>query len=458
MPLFLHVLSLAVFAQGTSEFMLAGLVPGIAADLSVSTGAAASLTSAYAVGMVLGAPVMAALGARLPRRRALAGFLTAFVAVHLVGALTGDFAVLFATRVIAAVTNAGFLAVAMSVAHDAVPAERRARATAVLLSGVTLACVVGVPAGAALGDFAGWRAAFWAVAALCLPALALVFRSAPADAAAPVALSVRTEARVLRSRPVRVALLLGALVNGATFATFGYLAVLATEVTGLAGSAVPGLLAAFGVGASAGVAWAGRTADGTLKRDLRIALLALPAAWAVLALGSTSAWALLPLAVLLGALSFGVGASLINRVMHTAADAPVLAGSFATVGLNAGAFAGPLLAATAAGAGQDARFAVAVSVALSAAAGGVLLADRARHRARAMDRRNAGPGTADRRTSDPRPTADPRPAEGRTADRRTSDPRPAGGRTADGPTADPRPTDPRPADGHAVDGRHAEAP
>ncbi|MFJ5263182.1 MFS transporter [Streptomyces sp. NPDC088387] len=415
MPLFLHVLSLAVFAQGTSEFMLAGLVPGIADDLGVSTGAAASLTSAYAVGMIVGAPVMATLGARWPRRRALAGFLAAFVVVHVVGALTADFVVLFGTRVVAAVANAGFLAVAMSVAHTLVTPERQARATATLLSGVTLACVVGVPAGAALGELAGWRAAFWAVAVLCLPALVLVFRWAPADAAststsastpasasastptptsasasasaAPSAPSVdstgvrtgvRSELRVLRLPSVRLALTLGALVNGATFATFAYLAVVATEVTGLSEATVPGLLAAFGVGSFAGVTVAGRTGDGRLGRGLRRALLALPAAWAVLALTSTEATVLFPATVLLGALSFGVGSTLVNRVMRTAADAPTLAGSFATVALNVGAFAGPLCAGVAAGAGHDPRFAVWVSAAMAATAALVLLAGRSR--------------------------------------------------------------------------------
>lgn len=91
MPLFVYVLSLAVFAQGTSEFMLAGLVPGIAHDMSVSVAAAASLTSAYAIGMIVGAPPMAALSARWPRRRALAGFLAAFIVVHVIGAVTASF-------------------------------------------------------------------------------------------------------------------------------------------------------------------------------------------------------------------------------------------------------------------------------------------------------------------------------------------------------------------------------
>ncbi|MFE0733800.1 MFS transporter [Streptomyces sp. NPDC058855] len=175
LPFFVHVLGLAVFAQGTSEFMLSGLAPDISRDLSVPAGAAASLTSAYAVGMIIGAPLMAVTGAHRPRL-APAVFLAAFVAAHAVGAVTADFAVLFCTRVVAAVANAGFLAVALSMAPALVAPERRARATAVLLSGVTLACVAGVPAGALLAERYGWRATFWAVGVLCLPALVLVFR------------------------------------------------------------------------------------------------------------------------------------------------------------------------------------------------------------------------------------------------------------------------------------------
>ncbi|MEO3751168.1 Cmx/CmrA family chloramphenicol efflux MFS transporter [Streptomyces sp. B6B3] len=377
MPLFVYVLGLAVFAQGTSEFMLAGLVPGIAHDLSVSEGAAASLTSAYAVGMIVGAPVMAALGARWPRRRALAGFLAAFVVVHLVGAVTTYYPLLFGTRIAAAISNAGFLAVAMSVATSLVAPERRARATAVLLSGVTLACVVGVPAGALLGDRAGWRSAFLAVAVLCLPALALVFRSAPAGAARRPNVELRREARALRSRAVRLALVLAALVNGATFATFAYLAVIATEVTRLPDGAVPGLLAAFGVGAFLGVNAAGR-GDGRLRRGLVLALCALPAGWLMLGVASPHAVALFLVSVVLGGLSFGVGSALVGRVMHVASDAPALNGAFATVALNAGAFLGPLLAGAVTGATGSAQGAPWVSAGLATAALAVLAAARLR--------------------------------------------------------------------------------
>ncbi|WP_275558314.1 Cmx/CmrA family chloramphenicol efflux MFS transporter [Streptomyces sp. 5-6(2022)] len=377
MPVFLYVLALAVFAQGTSEFMLSGLVPGIARDLSVSVGAAASLTSAYAIGMIVGAPVMAALSARWPRRRALAGFLTAFVVVHVIGAVTTDFAVLFGTRVVAAIVNAGFLAVAMSVATALVPGERRGRATAVLLSGVTLSCVAGVPAGALLGDWAGWRSAFWAVAALCLPALALVFRRAPADAAGREEVSVRREARALRSRPVRWAMVLAAVVNGATFATFAYLAVIATDIAHLPAAAVPALLAAFGVGAFVGVTTAGRTADGGLGRGLLLALCVLPVGWALLAVTSPYPAPLFVVTIVQGGLSFGIGSTLVARVMRVAPQAPSLGGSFATVALNAGAFLGPLIAGAATGATGDYRDAAWVSAALAATAVAAVAASRA---------------------------------------------------------------------------------
>ncbi|HZF88859.1 MFS transporter [Streptomyces sp.] len=400
--MFVHVLGLAVFAQGTSEFMLSGLVPGIARDLSVSVAAAASLTSAYAIGMVAGAPLMAAWSARWPRRGALAGFLAAFVVVHVVGAVTPNFAVLFATRIVAAVVNAGFLAVAMSVATSLVAPGKQARATAVLLSGVTLACVAGVPAGALLGERAGWRAAFWAVAALCLPALALVFRSAPADAAGRAEVRVRREIGVLRARPVRSALALAAAVNGATFATFAYLAVIATDTARLPEAAVPGLLAAFGAGAFAGVTVAGRQddggqddggrddrgkgdrdkgdrdkgergkgergkGDGRPRRGLLLASAALPVGWAALALAGTAVVPLFVLATVQGALSFGVGSALVNRALRAASDAPALGGSFATAALNVGAFAGPLLAGAATAATGDQRTAAWVSAALAAA-------------------------------------------------------------------------------------------
>jgi MFS transporter, DHA1 family, chloramphenicol resistance protein len=159
MPVLLYVLAVAVFAQGTSEFVLAGLVPGISTGLGISIAQAGYLTSGFAVGMVVGAPLMAAVGRRLPPRWTLSASLAIFVAAHVAGALTDQFAVLLASRFVAAVANAGFLAVALSTVTTIVPAGKQARGLAAILSGTTLALIAGVPAGALLGEVWGWRSA-----------------------------------------------------------------------------------------------------------------------------------------------------------------------------------------------------------------------------------------------------------------------------------------------------------
>ncbi|WP_408630256.1 MFS transporter [Amycolatopsis mongoliensis] len=317
--------------MGTSEFMLAGLVPGIAAALGVSVAQAGSLTSAFAAGMVAGAPLMAALSRTWRRRIALRAFLVLFVVAHVVGGLTTSFAVLLATRVVAAVANAGFLAVALTV-------ERRGRAIAVLLGGTTLACVAGIPGGALLDAAFGWRAAFWTVAGLCLPAFAAVSRvpDTPAGGTA----DLRSELRELR--PLAGVLLLGALVNAATFGVFTYLAPVAEGV-----APVPVVLAAFGAGCFAGITAAGRLADRWPGRVITIGGSLLLAGWVVLALTARVPAALVVEAFTQGALSFAVGGTVITRILHLAAGAPTMAGSYATAALNIGATAGPVLAGAA---------------------------------------------------------------------------------------------------------------
>ncbi|BDM71097.1 chloramphenicol resistance protein [Streptomyces nigrescens] len=380
MPFFLYLLGLAVFAQGTSEFMLSGLLPDIAADLRVPLSAAGALTSAFAVGMGVGAPLMALLARRRPPRRALPAFLVTFLLVHVVGAVTTSFPVLLATRVVAALANAGFLAVALATATSVVAPDAKGRATSVLLGGTTLACVAGVPAGALLGAACGWRSAFWAVAAVSVPALVAIVRSVPADGGrAPDGepVRVRGELRTLRSPRLLLTLLLGALVNGATFCTFTYLAPLVTEVAGIGTGWVPAVLALFGLGAFAGVSAGGRLADTRPVPLLLAGGAALLTGWTLLALTAGSPVAALLLVPALGALSFGVGSTLVARALYAATGAPTLAGGFATAALNVGAALGPWLGGAALAAGFGYRAPVGVSallVALALAVGGVALA------------------------------------------------------------------------------------
>lgn len=368
MPFAIYVLGLAVFAQGTSEFMLSGLVQDIAADLGVSIPAAGSLTSAFAVGMIVGAPLVAMLSLRWPRRRALLAFLVTFLLAHVVGALTDSFEVLFVTRVIAALANAGFLAVGLATAASMAGPQAKGRATSVLLSGVTLACIAGVPLGAVLSEFWGWRSAFWGVALISTPAVFAVLRSVPATPVDPDAPSVRHELRALRTPRVIQTLVLGALVNGATFCSFTYLAPVITNVTDLSSGWVPAALALFGIGSFVGVNLGGRLADSRPGQVLAVGGVALLAGWLLFALTAGNPVMALILVFVQGTLSFGVGSTLIARALYTASDAPTLAGGFATAALNVGAAAGPALGGIALGAGLGFRSPLMVSSALVAAA------------------------------------------------------------------------------------------
>ncbi|MEV0380591.1 Cmx/CmrA family chloramphenicol efflux MFS transporter [Nonomuraea sp. NPDC050643] len=387
MPFAVYLLGLAVFAQGTSEFMLSGLVPGIARDLNVSIPAAGLLTSAFAAGMVVGAPLMAVLSLRLSRRFALLAFLVVFLLVHVIGAVTTSYEVLLVTRVVAALANAGFLAVAMATAIGLAPPNAKGRATSVLLGGVTIACVAGVPGGALLGELWGWRSAFWAVAVALVPAIVAVLKSVPAGsnatnppggvaeptthggAGTPSAPgSARGELRALRRPRLLVLLLLGALVNGATFCTFTYLAPLLTEVTGIGSAWMPGMLALFGLGSFAGVTISGRIADVRPVRLLVVGGVALAAGWAVFALVAGMPVLAVVLVFVQGTLSFAVGSTLISQVLYTATGAPTLSGGFATAAFNVGAAIGPWLGGAAIGAGLGFRSPVWVSAGLVAVA------------------------------------------------------------------------------------------
>ncbi|MBV2156505.1 Cmx/CmrA family chloramphenicol efflux MFS transporter [Kitasatospora sp. SUK 42] len=349
MPVPLYLLALAVFAMGTSEFMLAGLLPGLAAELGVPLGTAGTLTSAFALGMVVGAPLMAGLARSRPGRATLFGFVLVFAAAHVVGAVTTSFPVLFASRVVAALADAGFLAVALTTATALVPPDRKGRALAVLLSGTTVATVAGVPGGAVLGALLGWRAVFWAVAALCLPAAAGILLGLPAPAAAgraPGRPDLRAELSELRRPGLRKVLPLAALVNAATFGGFTFLAPVVTGPARLGDLWVPVALVLFGAGSFLGVTAAGRLADRRPGLVLAVAGPLLLIGWPAPAVLAHEPAVLLPLVLLLGALSFALGGTLITRALYAAPGAPTMAGAYATAALNLGATAGPLVAAT----------------------------------------------------------------------------------------------------------------
>lgn len=354
MPFALYLLALVVFAMGTSEFMLAGLVPDISTYFAVSVGTAGLLTSAFAAGMVIGAPAMAAFTRRLPVKATLLGCVLVFALSHIVGALTPDFTVLFITRVIAAIVNAGFLAVALGAATKLVAPDAKGRAVAILLAGTTAATVAGVPAGALLGTALGWQSTFWAIALLCVPAaigIAAGFTTRTDDSSreepSSLSPSLRAELAQLTSPRLILTMLLAALVNAGTFATLTFLAPIVTDTAGLSQWWVSVALVLFGVGSFIGVTAAGRLSDARPRIVIVVGGSVLVLGWVALALFATNPVALLGLVFTQGVLGFAVGSTLITRVLYAAPGAPTMAGSYATAALNVGAATGPVLAAAA---------------------------------------------------------------------------------------------------------------
>lgn len=373
MPHTLYLLALAVFVMGTSEFMLAGLLPAISAELDVTLGAAGLLTSAFAVGMVVGAPAMAAFARRWPPRLSLILCLLVFAVAHVIGAITPSFGVLLLTRVVSAVANAGFLAVALTTATALVPSDRKGRALSILLSGTTVATVAGVPAGALLGTAMGWRATFWAIAALGVLALLGHARGISHDrsdaghtgTASP---PLGAELRILATPRLLLTMVVGALINGGTFAAFTFLAPVVTGVAGLGDAWVSGALVLFGAGSFLGVTVAGHLSDRRPGVVLAVGGPLLLASWIVASAVAAHPVALLASVFVQGVLSFGVGSTVIARVLYAASGAPTMGGSYATAALNTGAALGPVLGALALadGAGPLAPFSVAAALTASA--------------------------------------------------------------------------------------------
>ncbi|WP_455403032.1 Cmx/CmrA family chloramphenicol efflux MFS transporter [Streptomyces bambusae] len=354
MPVAVSILGLSVFALGTSEFMLSGLLPPIAADMDVTIPQAGLLISAFAIGMVIGAPLLAVATLRLPRRTTLIALISLFGLGQIAGAVAPSYGFLFASRVVSALACAGFWAVGAAVAIAMVPQNARARAMAVMIGGLSIANVLGVPAGAFLGEYWGWRAAFWAVAAasaVALVGILLKIPHIPLPAAAERP-TLGRELRIYRDRQVWLSVAITALAAGGVFCAFSYLAPLLTEVAGLGSRWVPWVLGLFGVGALIGTTVGGRVADGRLFGVLLSGITASTVLLAGLALLASSAVAAVGLSFLLGVSTFFTAPALNARMFNVAGAAPTLAGATTTAAFNLGNTGGPWLGGTVISAGH----------------------------------------------------------------------------------------------------------
>ncbi|MFI1223184.1 MULTISPECIES: Cmx/CmrA family chloramphenicol efflux MFS transporter [unclassified Streptomyces] len=392
MPLAVYILGLSVFALGTSEFMLSGLLPPIADDMNVSIPQAGLLISAFAIGMVVGAPLLAVATLRLPRRTTLIALISVFGLGQIAGALAPTYEILFASRVVSALACAGFWAVGAAVAIAMVPVNARARAMAVMIGGLSVANVLGVPLGAFLGEHLGWRSAFWAVGAASAVALIGVATRIPHIPLPERKPELKQELAIYRDRQVWLAIVITALAAGGVFCAFSYLAPLLTDVAGLDSGRVPWILGLFGVGALIGTVIGGRVADAHLFGVLLSGITASTVFLAALALFASSQVAVIALAFLLGLSAFFTAPALNARMFNVAGAAPTLAGATTTAAFNLGNTSGPWLGGTVidldfgfastawAGAAMTALALAAVAVALRLQRGGGGAGGRSRSR------------------------------------------------------------------------------
>lgn len=333
MPIALFALAIASFGIGTTEFVIMGLLPEVAADLGVSIPSAGLLITGYAIGVVVGGPIIVVATSRLPRKLTLVGLAALFVLGNLFCAIAPNYGLLMAARVFTAFGHGAFFGISAVVAGTLVPRNQRARAMALVFAGLTLANILGVPGGTALGQIAGWRSTFWAVVAIGLISVAAIIAWVPSDRGAAAPPSLVREFAVFRRLQVWLAMAISVLAAGATFACFTYIAPILQEVTGMAPHQVTWVLLLFGVGITIGNLIGGRLADWKLMPTIIGALAVMILVLAQFSWSSHSVIGACISVFVWGCVMFILIAPLQMRVIECAGDAPNLAST-----LNQGAF------------------------------------------------------------------------------------------------------------------------
>lgn len=331
-PLILAGFLLCIFAVGTAELLVGGLLPQIATAVHVSVARAGQLVTAYALGVVVGGPLITTLTARTPRKPLVLGLVAVFVAGSLISAATSSYWLLGAGRVLAALSQGTLFAVAMVVVTTVVSPERAGRAIAVVVSGLTLATVLGVPLGALLGHAFGWRTPFLAVAVLAAAGGAVLAVAMPRTPA-PVT-SARSELAVLRRRPVVVAIATTAVGFAGVGTVLTYLVPLLTRVSGFSTGVVSVLLLAYGAGSLVGNLVAGRLTDVSPTMTVRIVFLGLTGILAALPFLAPWRPAAVAAVLLFGLLATATIAPLQGLILRYAADAPTLSVAVNVSGFN----------------------------------------------------------------------------------------------------------------------------
>jgi predicted MFS family arabinose efflux permease len=343
----IYLLAAGTFLMGTTEFLMAGLLPGIADGFGVSIAHAGLSITVFAAGMIIGAPVMTLATLRLPRRVTLTLALTVFAAGHVIVAVTSSFAVLLAARFLTALATGAFWAVASVVATIAAGPAASSRALGIVLGGGMLANVLGVPIGAFGGQLAGWRGVFWALAVLAVITAVAVSRLVPKDPAGRTPPSMRAELAALRSGRLWLTLAVCALVTGGVLSVYSFITPLLTNRTGLPEAVIPAVLLLFGAASLIGNIAGGRLGDTRpyLTTIITTALTVIAAAG--ICLFSAQTVPTLLLFTLLGLAGLSANPVLVALAARFGGKAPTLATAMPTSIFNLGTAIGTGISATA---------------------------------------------------------------------------------------------------------------
>lgn len=329
-------LALGGFGIGTTEFVAMGLLPDIAAGFGITEPAAGHVISAYALGVVVGAPTIAALTARLPRRELLLGLMAVFTLGNLASMLAPSYPTLVIARFIAGLPHGAFFGIAALAAAHLMGPQNRAKAVAHVLSGLTIATVLGVPIASWLGQALGWRSAFGLVVVIGVFTVTALWFWLPDQLRTMHVSSPLTELGALRRPQVLLAVLVGMIGFGGMFAVYTYISTTMTDVSGLSRTLVPVALMVFGLGMVVGNLVGGRLADVSVIRALYISLGALGVLLAVFVAAAHNPWTALLVLFGIGAAGSAVGPALQTRLMDVAHDAQTLAAALNHSALNIG--------------------------------------------------------------------------------------------------------------------------
>ena len=333
LTLALVALATGGFAIGTTEFVTMGLLPDIAAGIHQSIPTTGHIISAYALGVVVGAPVIVSLAARLPKRALAIGLVLALGIGNAVTATATGYWPVMAARFVAGLPHGAYFGVASLIAASLVPAQQRGRAVSSVMLGLSVATVAGVPASTWLGQHLGWRSAYWAVLGVTVLAALLILAFVPSSPGNRSA-SVRGELSALSEPQVLFAAAAGMVGFGGVFAMYSYIAPIVTDVTGLSRAAIPGFLLAFGVGSVIGTWVAGRLADWDVNRSVVAAFVVSVAVLVAFFLLSPYAVPTVLLVFAVGVMGSVLAINLQLRLMHAAGDAQMLGAALNHSALN----------------------------------------------------------------------------------------------------------------------------